>query len=204
MKYGLLIAFVGVDGSGKTTHSKLLRKVLENYNMKASIVKAYSDRDSMVLKKYKADWDEFSMTLFFQILHRFQNNKVKKILERKEIAIADKWNEAYFAYHNNFGILSKNKNFREKLDQFTFSQGRPDICFYMRIEPEEIKRRLNKRKNLNISDSLALNKTKILFDFFEKQAKINKWIVIDGLDSIENNFNFIKNYVFDHLPLKHK
>lgn len=199
LKKGILIAFVGVDGAGKTTHSKLLFKHVSNYIMSVELVKAYNKEDSSILKKYKNKWDDVSLTLFFQILHRFQNNKAEEILNKNGLVIADKWNEAYFAYHNHFGFLSHDSRLRNSLNVITFSQRKPDLCFYVRVTPEILESRLYKRKNKKISDISALNNLELLFNFFERESRKNKWVIIDGSRSIKENSLIIRKNVDDYI-----
>lgn len=180
LKRGLLIAFVGIDGAGKTTHSKRILRYLTKYSTLVDIVKAYDKTDSSVLTKYRNEWDGLSLTLFFQILHRFQYKKTMDIISKKGIAIADKWNEAYFAYHNHFGLLAKKLSFRKDLDSMTFFNCKPDICFYIRISSQTVRKRLKQRKEKDISDMNAIKHTDLLISFYEKEAKKNKWVVLDG------------------------
>lgn len=205
LKKGILIAFVGIDGAGKTTHSKLLFKYLKNYTTHVELVKAYNTSDAAVLGRYKNHWDDVSLTLFFQMLHRFQSEKTRKILDGSGIAIADKWNEAYFAYHNHFGFLANDSSLRKALDIITFSDQKPDICFYMRVPAELVRRRLTERKTKKISDIHALENIEKLIAFFEKEAKKKGWIAVDGINTIKENALFIKNHTDNYLSsLKHK
>lgn len=161
----MLIAFEGIDGSGKTTQSGLLAKNLASRNISFHLTKEPTEgfwgkkiRDYIFLNNEKVD-NQYLANLFFQDRLDHFNREIKPMLELGKIVITDRYylsTACYQASTNNDPIQIK-----------SFNEGsvyKPNICFLLDILETEALRRVNDRNKHGIED----------LGIFEKIDKLRK------------------------------
>jgi dTMP kinase len=94
------ITFEGIDGSGKSTISKLVYEKLINHGYKA--VLTYEPTDTWIGKQVQkcieTDADPFVTALTFIIDRIEHGKKIKKWLDEKHIVLCDRYAESTYAY----------------------------------------------------------------------------------------------------------
>ena len=142
---GYLIAIEGIDGSGKTTISRYVKNILNDFGIKASILKEPSDsKYGKMLKNAKRRFPpEKELELF--ILDRIEDVE-KNILPKLNSGISvimDRYYYSNVAYQGALGIdpdeiLRKNQEIAPK----------PDLTILLDLSPEKALERLRRRKGL--------------------------------------------------------
>ena len=133
---GKLIAFEGIDGSGKSVQAVLLNTALKRLGRDSIIVKAKETHQDDIFRKFLKDFDiandSLAFMFLYQALHRNQYDKAKAAMEAGITVIADRWNTSFFAYHNIFGPLSKKSDgLLNTLNQLAFENLEPDLYCFM-------------------------------------------------------------------------
>lgn len=190
MKQGKLVAFEGIDGSGKSTQSALLKIQLERIGTPAIISKAKpKDLDSIFdqfVNAFGLASDAIPFMFLYQCLHRRQYDISVEALASGTMVIADRWNPSYFVYHNLFGELSRrSKRLRRDLDSLAFCGKKPDVCFYLDIPVEEaLHRRIGRGETIDrLTEGEFFTKIKGEYD---RLAEEGGWHIIDGTLPIES------------------
>ena len=139
---GLLIAFEGLDRSGKSTQLKMLSERLAKEGLPCKTID-YPDRSSetgLIIDKFLTK----QLTLNAQVIHLLfsanrweKNEEIKRALaEEKRVIIVDRYAYSGVAYSAAKGIRSA-----EELKNPDRGLIRPDLVFYMDIDPEVSKNR---------------------------------------------------------------
>lgn len=100
--------------------------------------------------------------------------------------LMDRWDDVFDFYHNNFGVLAIDKKLRKTLKNLSFGDMKPDLVFYLRIDPIVAIQRCSKQRRFFESNRLNNLFQKKLHIFYEKRAKSNNWLVINGDDKKNN------------------
>ena len=103
-KKAFLISFEGVEGTGKSTQSKLVSNYLRSKGLKVAFFRepgttVAGEKIRDILLHGKAKLNHFSETLLF-IAARTQlvNEKIKPVAQNKDIIILDRYIDATVAY----------------------------------------------------------------------------------------------------------
>ena len=203
MNKGKLVAFEGIDGSGKSTQCALLKIQLDRVRVPSVITKAKpKDLDRVFhqfIKEFSISSDSVAYMFLYQCLHRLQYDKSTETISGGDTAIADRWNLSYFVYHNMFGELSKKSaKLRKELDLLAFCGQVPDIGFYLDIPVDvAINRRISRGEKFK-----DLEKEKELYEKVRDQYKSlldDNWIVIDGTGTILDIHHQVVKLVLDRV-----
>ncbi len=188
----MLFAITGIDGSGKSTQIYLLKKFLERKGHAVSISKAYGNAEKESLAHFFQYWDDLTITLIFQGLHRQQYVEAKKSLSKGKIVIADRWDETYLAYHTEFGFLSENHEIMYRLNKLAFEELIPDITFFIDTPIEAAQRRL-KARGMDFFDKKSAEHHLKMRELIIEVLKGRNSIFIDGaMDINEIHLAIIK------------
>jgi dTMP kinase len=185
-----LIAFEGIDGSGKTTQIVLLKEELDRLLYQTVITKAKKPSQEAVFKKFLKAFDitpdSLSYMFVYQALHRKQFEKTIAALESDNVVLADRWSGSFFVYHLNFGLLSKGpREHIELLNTLAFQDLKPDITFLLDVPPQIAFERRVRRGETNTFDADTVCFYEAVHEKCRAFATENNWIVIDGTLSIE-------------------
>tara|TARA_B000000565_G_scaffold103496_1_gene77343 strand:- start:19602 stop:20297 length:696 start_codon:yes stop_codon:yes gene_type:complete len=150
VKPGTFITFEGADGVGKSTHVKMLAKVLENQGIKVVVTREPggtegAERIRALLKEGDKDtWRPISEVL---LLYAGRYDHVEKVIKpalaRGEWVICDRFTDstlAYqcFAHELPLGLV-------KGIDQLVLDGFEPDITFFMDNDAEDSFKRVEKR-----------------------------------------------------------
>lgn len=179
----MLINITGIDGCGKGTQVDSLHKYLEKLGYSVYISKAYGQAEKEIFSLYMEYADDLAIMFLFQSFHVHQRVETEKALKKGDIVIADRWDEAYLAYHSNKGFLMNNPELRDKLNEIAFGGIKPDISFLLDIAPEEGIRRC-KIRGADFFDRKGIEyHTKLNVAYKKIAMENNEWVILDGSDS---------------------
>lgn len=182
MKNGYLFAFAGIDGSGKTTQLEMLQKKLQERNLNPVKSRAVLKHEKELLESLIRKFGRRSVEIMFifQAFHTRQRKRVEKLLKEGRIILADRWNESFWMYHENFGPLKNKPDYLEALDEIAFQEITPDLTFLLDVPVNIAEKRILNEKR----DILEKEKREIFKEarkYYLKIAKQKKeWIIIDG------------------------
>jgi dTMP kinase len=192
MPKGLFIVFEGIDGSGKTTQSKLLFELFSKEGKQVIWTKEPTDGDigSLLTNKYlkEVDLPIVDALLFAADREEHLKDMVIPALNQGKIVVSDRYYHSTLAYQQAQGLdlrwlLELNKNFIK-----------PDLTIIIDLEPEMAIERIEKDKKRKIEDRKKFEKLEFLkkvrknFLDLPKILKDEKIVVIDGNKGKEEVF----------------
>lgn len=190
-----LYAFAGIDGAGKTTLINHVAGELKADGHQVDISKAYEDSKKATLKEWIKEADPIELMFIFQALHRAQRVQAGRLLESGSIVLADRWSEAYEAYHAHNGVLSRDKRLRVSLGRLAFDNVEPERTFYVRLDPREAMRRSHIR-GADFFDSKQLAYHQRHADHYDQAAQEHpNWVTLDGMNSVEDLSQEVHSYI---------
>lgn len=199
-----LIVFEGIEGSGKTLHSKFLASYLNKKKIKFIKLREpggniNSERIRKLILSNKSKFNKIT-DLFLYLAARNENleNLIKKNYKKK-IIIIDRFIDSTLAYqHYGMGIDYKLIN---NLNSYLTKKIKIDLTFLNLVNFKNLKKRLSKRKNLNRYDKFNLKFYKKVQDGYIKisKSKKNKYKIIDSNKTILENRQIIIKNVMSHL-----
>ena len=175
----MFISFAGIDGSGKTTQIQLLEAYFQDQNTQVFVSKAYTSKEKELFGQYMQKIDQRSILFLFQAFHVEQYLKAKDALEKHQVVIADRWDESYLAYHSTYGVLSKEKELRERINLLAFQGLKPDVCFLMDIDTQTAIHRASQRGQ-DYFDKLSFTYHSDMVNAYRKLATEHGWVVLDS------------------------
>ena len=187
------IVFEGIEGSGKSLHSKSLidqlkkKRISYIYLREPGGTKNAEMIRKIILNKNSDKLHKFTDTLLY-LAARNENfiNNIKPFYN-KRIIICDRFVDSTIAYqHYGLGI---NKNLIELINKNILNNVKPDFTFLMKIDINESFKRLRKRFNLNRYDEFNKNFYKNVQKGFIKLSRLQprKYMIINSENSITIN-----------------
>ena len=179
------VTFEGIDGSGKSTISKLVYERLKK--KKYEVILTYEPTDSWIGKQVQkciqTGADPFITALTFTA-DRFEHGKqIQKWLDEKKIVLCDRYAESTYAYQGaQLQDLIKNPIKRLK-ELATNRIPIPDRTYIFVIEPKMSIKRIQDRENL-----IPFEKTSFLekvHNNYIKLAKGEQFLKVDATKPIE-------------------
>lgn len=206
----MLIAFEGIDGSGKGTQSKLFQDYLESEGVSAALISfpRYEETSSGQLigrylnGEFGDDVDPvFVSTLF--ALDRFQSKDcLEDLLAYNDVVICDRYVHANMAYQIARAKTEEQGKFIlnhiKQLEYGIFGMPKPDAVFHLNIDVESAGQLVSKKQKRNYTDKNAdryerdlLFLQRVADVYFQLAADANSWhcinLNVDGkLLSINN------------------
>src|SRR6476659_2652260 len=187
MKKNFLIAFEGLDGSGKSTQVKLLAEKLKGQGLKIhATAEPTNSRIGHIIRdifKHKMEADHRTIAALYAA-DRLDHltNKTDGILKKMEeghTVITDRYYFSSYAYHGTHMDM----NWVINANSLSADLLRPDLNIYIGISSEESMKRLNKgRKSIELYESIEnLQKVKEkYFEAFEMLGGREKISIING------------------------
>ncbi len=198
------IVLEGIDGSGTTTHTRLLTKFLEEKKFKVHLTKEPSSSIiGKLLKNILLDKNippETDALLFAADRLYHYKNEIKRKIDDEYIVISDRYLESSITYQSS----QSNEVSIEWIENINKFVGIPDITIILDLSPEiSIKRKLanlklmgkNQEKFEDI-DFLVKVRSK-----FIKRAKEKGYKIINSEKSIESVQNEIRDYIKSKLDI---
>lgn len=206
----MLIAFDGIDGSGKNTQVELLYSSLLKDGFKCEIL---DFGGNPVLKKYisKINKKEIDVpTEIRELIYYFEGLFVSHEIKGKDdkIFIIDRYYLSYLAY----GPLNGMK--LEEIKYLTQFIPEADLYFYMDIDPCRTYKRIKKYRDIDLpeigfKDETNGNEKENAFMDFQKKVRENyiqnlnkNHIVIDASLDMNKIHEIVKNTVYNTLQNK--
>ncbi|MBY9007613.1 MAG: dTMP kinase [Candidatus Lokiarchaeota archaeon] len=186
----------GVDGSGTTTHTKLLAGYLENKGYKVYVTQEPTKSDiGLLLRKILKDTEIPPTTdaLLFAADRDFHYNiEIKKKLDEGFIVISDRYIEASIVYQ-----CTQSEDISvEWIKLINKFVGKPDLMIILDINPEIS---LLRKKNNELEKFENIEFLKKVRDFFIKRAKKKNYNIVNSDDIIEFTQEKIQNIVMEYI-----
>jgi len=184
------VTFEGIDGSGKSTVSKLVYKKLKNDGY--DVILTYEPTDSfigkMVQKCIETDSDPF-VTAFTFIADRIDHcKKIHRWLDEEgKIVLCDRYAESTYAYQGAQlqGLMDEPIKWLQDLSKNRIII--PDRTFVFVISPDDsLKRIQNREKLIPFEKKVFLEKVHKNYMFL---AKGNRFMKIDATKAIDDLVN---------------
>ena len=191
-----LIVFEGIEGSGKTLHSKFLANYLKKKKIKFIKLREpggniNSERIRKLILSNKSKFNKIT-DLFLYLAARNENlENLIRSNYKKKIIIIDRFIDSTLAYqHYGMGIDYKLIN---NLNNYLTRNIKIDLTFLNLVNFKNLKKRLSKRKNLNRYDKFNIKFYKKVQDGYVKISKYqkNKYKIIDSNKTISENRQII-------------
>ncbi|MFO1130245.1 MAG: dTMP kinase [Rickettsiales bacterium] len=213
----MFITFEGIDGSGKTTQSKMFFEYLKNINRKVYLTKEPNGTTlgSKIRKIFLNSKQKYSNITSTLLLCSARSDHIEQIilpkLLKQYIVICDRFVDSTAAYQtvnlNDLNINSDTKlsqnNKLEAIKKIYLLHDAlfsimPNITFFLDINLSNIEQNLNIRSNnteLNKLDILPIIKKQEIINNYHiiKNLYPNRIININGNDTIENVHKNIVN-----------
>ena len=192
----LFIALEGIDGSGTSTHSHLLKGFLESKGFNVHLTMEPSDSDiGKLVRKYLKDKNIPPATdalLFATDRNLHYHNEIKKKLEEGYIVISDRYIESSIVYQS----AQSDKISVEWVIEINKFVEFPDLTIVLDIDPKMALSRKEVKELEKFEDNSFLNKVR---DIYIKRAKKEGYFIINSDDIIEIVQEKIQNIVLDKL-----
>lgn len=175
----MLFNFTGIDGCGKGTQIGECADYLERKGFSVFVSKAYGPREKELFSLFIERADDRSVMFLFQALHVEQRVRAVQALHEGKIVLADRWDDAYLAYHSKNGVLSTDVELRHRLNELAFDGLRPDVTFYLRV-PIEVGMERCRIRGADFFDRKPSEYHRSIADELDRLAVEQSWEVIDG------------------------
>ncbi len=187
----MFITFEGVEGSGKTTQSRLLRDYLISQGRDVIVTNEPGGSEGalairkMLLEGENSKWDGISELLLFSAARRDHVEKViKPALNCGKVVICDRFYDSTMAYQGYARGLGK--QIVEAATLLAIGNFKPDITFLIDIEIEDgINRVIKRDGKLDRFESMDIDFHQKIRNGFREIAKLSK----DRIHIINGNRN---------------
>ncbi len=201
----MFITFEGIDFSGKSTQVKLIEKFLNNRGEKVKLIRepggteiSEKIRELLLDKKNSKMVSGTELLLFSASRIQLINEIILPHLENNYYVISDRFHDSLTAYQG-FG-RGISLDFISMLNDFVLQNCKPDITFFIDIPLCEVERRKSLEKDF-VPDRIEKSKDdfyqKVRNGYLEIASKEERFIIINGLNSIEEIHNQIKNLILE-------
>ena len=199
-KKGLFVCFEGIDGSGKTTQAKLLKKALESSGIKC-VMFGYPDYDSpygKMIDRYlnkKIEMSPSDLLLVFIADMVKDARSIRSSIKAGKVVITDRYFYSTIAYQSAAGFSYR----KAKELEDSVSLPLPSCLFYLDMPVNLARERKIKQKwkaDRNESDTDYMKQVKKYYErlLAERYTGV-KFIRIDGTSSAKKNHESIIRYL---------
>ena len=191
----LIIAFEGIEGSGKSHHiskvaNYLKKKKIDFIKIREPGGNPNSEKIRKIILSKKSNFNRITDLLLY-LAARSENIEYLKKYYKKKIILIDRFKDSTIAYqHYGFGIDIKFINF---INNFILKDFKVDYTFLNIVNKKNMIKRLNLRKSLNRYDKFDKNFYQKVQKGFLKIAhkNIKKYKIIDSNLDKNHNQNMI-------------
>ncbi len=196
MSKKLIIAFEGVEGSGKSFHLKQIANYLKSKKIKFITLREpggskNAEKIRKLILNKKSNFNKKTDLLLYLSSRSENIEKIIKKNYQKKIMLIDRFIDSTLAYqHYGMGI---NKSIINRLNYYLLEKIKIDFTFLNLVNMVNLKLRLSKRQNLNRYDNFKISFYKKIQNGFIKISKRNKkkYLLINSNDSINKNKKII-------------
>jgi len=178
----MFLVLDGIDGSGTTTHSNLLKGFLEAKGFKAHLTREPSNSEiGLLIRKYLKDKKIPPITdalLFAADRNLHYHGEIKEKLDQGYIVISDRYIESSIIYQSLQSDLIT-IDWVKSINKFV---GLPDLTIILDIDPKISLARKTQQDLEKFEDTPFLDKVRALY---LERAKKEKYFVINSNDIIE-------------------
>lgn len=186
-----LIAVEGIDGSGKSVLVKYIEDELKKEGHQVvKVTTREMEKEPIfqaVIEGYSLDPHSPAYMFFFQLLHAYKADRVRRALEEGKIVVADRWDLAFFVWHENLGFFSKESDeLRKGVSRLAFSGLNPHLGIYLDVSVDRaLDRRMFGRGE--IIDDVEEEKRfyTAIIAAYRSLAERHNWITVDANDGFE-------------------
>ena len=150
----MFIAIEGIDGSGKTTISRMLSAYLNEEGFGTFLTREPTDRFRQLIKDEGNTDVESGINLFFQFTaDRFRHQfEIEEAINEGKTVVCDRYLLSSYAYQGPviekfFGTREKTIEWMKHVSQIITV--RPDITIFLRISPSTALKRIAGRKTIS-------------------------------------------------------
>lgn len=179
------VTFEGIDGSGKTTVSRL---VTESLRAKGHTVYLTSEPTKTwlgdaVRHAYADDVGAIAESFLFLADRAAHLTDIRAHLEKRELVLCDRYADSTYAYQGARleGLLKDPIRFLQRASESWVL--RPDLTILLRIPAELARKRIEGRPNLIRFEDLAFLK-KVAANY-DRLARSRRFVVLDGARSAD-------------------
>ena len=195
----LIIAFEGIEGTGKSYHIKKIASFLKKKNIKFIQIRepggsVNSEKIRKLILNNKSTFNKYTDLLLY-LSARSENIELIKKNIGKKIILIDRFSDSTIAYqHYGMGV---NLEFIKNINNFLLKGIKIDFTFLNTVDHKNMKNRLIKRKNLNRYDKFNYTFYEKVQKGFIKISKNNskKYMQIDSNLNIKHNEKVILDKV---------
>lgn len=187
----MFTCFTGIDGCGKSSQIAHLKKYWEERGLQVKVTKAYGQKEKRAVGHLLKTWSDMAITLAFQAFYAEQRSQVELGLAKGQVVIADRWDEAFLSYHEQFGELATDHETRKALHRLAFAGLKPETTVLLDLEVGKARQRIEKRGQLSFFDRKDAVYHEALRQYYLKKAQAESWIVIDASQSKKRIFQQI-------------
>jgi dTMP kinase len=190
-----IIVFEGIEGTGKSHHIRKVASHLKKRKIRFIKIREpggsiNSEKIRKLLLNNKSTFNKETDLLLY-LSARSENIEVIKKNYGKKIILIDRFSDSTIAYqHYGMGV---NLKFIQSINNYLLKNIKIDFTFLNVVNKKNMKKRLNKRKNLNRYDKFDFKFYHKVQNGYIKLLKANpkKYIKIDSNLDINLNENII-------------
>jgi len=190
MSKKIVIAFEGIEGSGKTFHINNISKYLKRNKIShISLREPGGSKNSEKIRKLilnnKSNFQKDTDLLLY-LAARSENIDLLRKSYKKKIILIDRFTDSTIAYqHYGMGV---DLDILKRINNYLLKSFKVDFTFLHTVSEKNLKLRLNKRRKLNRYDKFKMNFYSKVQRGFLKIAKNKKnYKIINSNKSIETN-----------------
>ena len=199
MSKKIVIAFEGIEGSGKTFHidnvSKYLkRKKIPHIKIREPGGNKNSEKIRKLILDKKSNFNK-NTDLLLYLAARSENIEQLIRYYKKKIILIDRFSDSTVAYqHYGMGL---NLNIIKNLNSYIIGKFKPDLTFLCTVNNKNMNNRLKIRSNNNRYDDFKISfYNKVQKGFLKLSKNKKKYVLLDSNNSTpaENLNRIIKEF----------
>jgi len=186
----MLITFEGIDGSGKSTQITLLKEKLIKAGKQVEVLREPGGTDiselirGMLLNPEIEIDPVTELLLFSSARSQLIVEKVKPFLAKDKVVILDRFYDSTTAYQG-YGRRSLPIDQVHQINRVASHGITPDITFYLRLSLDESAKRTSHMQKDRMEQAGVEFYENVIKGFDELSKSENRFITIDGLQSVE-------------------
>lgn len=155
----MFIAFEGIDGSGKTTLTRLITEKLREMGHRVHQTREPTDRFRITKEESSRHDVQTAIELFFRFTEDrfFHQKSIEESMKRDEIVVSDRYIASSMAYQGAliepvFGNTEETLEWMKQVSRII--RIRPDLTVYLDVDPEISLRRIRNRREFSGFENL--------------------------------------------------